>query len=246
MDLFFRLGSDGVKIHITKRRKSPDHEKWGFHLSRVKRAGRRPIHVYHYACRFKREVAQFRYERGEAQYEVQERTIWETLHERRSGSILSKMIRKGEVHARKIQDIIGAMFIVKNEREVESLQEALFDIFGGPLRWKDRVNTIKYPEQRTKLNVHSGRGYEVLKSDVDVLYAPPGNGKKSYIFSVEIQIYPIEAYLRTLYDAEAASHDAYKRRQFLHDLLPLLFPAEIYGPHPVLESFTELPPTPAS
>jgi hypothetical protein len=229
VDLFFRIAPDGVKLHIAKRRTSPDQEKWGFHLARVKRPGRRPIHVYHYACRFKREVAQFRYKRGEAEYEVQEKTIWETLHERRSGSILSKMIRKGEVHARKIQDIIGAMFIVKNEHEVESLQEALFDIFGGPLRWKDRVNTIKYPEQRSKLNVQSGRGYEVLKSDVDVLYAPPGNGKKPYIFSVEIQIYTVEGFLRTVHSQHYANHQNLKLRQFLEALLPHLYPVAIYG-----------------
>ena len=46
---------------------------------------------------------------------------------------------------------------------------------------------------------------------------------------MEIQIFPLEAYLETLYDAHFASHAAYKRRQFLHELLPILFPAGIYG-----------------
>jgi hypothetical protein len=50
-----------------------------------------------------------------------------------------------------------------------------------------------------------------------------------YLFSVEIQIFPLEAYLRTLYDAHFASHTAYKKRQFLNELLPLLFPPEIFG-----------------
>lgn len=229
VDLFYEIAPDGVRIKMSKRRTSPRQEKWGFHITRVRRSGRRPIHVYHYACRFKQEVAPFRYESGEEEYEVKERTIWETLHERRSGSILSKMIRKSEVHPRKIQDLIGAMFIVKDVAEVEALQESLFDIFGGPLRWKDRVNTIRYPDQRSRLNLQSGRGYEVLKSDVDILYEPSGNGEKPYIFSVEVQIYTVEGFLRTVHSRHYASHQKLKLRQFLEGLLPYLFPVAIYG-----------------
>jgi hypothetical protein len=229
VDLFFELGTDGVGIEINTRQTSSRQERWGFHLTRIRRPGRRPIHVYHFACRFKREVAPFRYQRGKAEYEVQEKTIWETLHERRSGSILSKMIRKGEVHPRKIQDIIGSMFIVKDVHEVEALQDALFDIFGGPLRWKDRVNTIRFPEQKARLNVYSGRGYEVLKSDVDVLFAPSGEGRKPYIFSVEVQIYTVEGFLRTVHSGHYASHQSLKLRQFLEGLLPYLYPVKIYG-----------------
>lgn len=229
VDMYYTLADDGVHINVTTRRTTPDQEKWGFHLTPVKRPGQRPIHVYHYVCRFKREVAPFRYERGEAEYEVQEKNIWETLHQRRSGSIVSKMIRKGEVHPRKIQDIIGAMFIVKDLKEVEALQEGLFDILGGPLRWKDRINTIRFPGQRSRLNLQSGRGFEVLKSDVDVLFAPVENGRKPYMFSVEVQIYTVEGFLRTVHSQHYASHQKLKLRQFLEGLLPYLFPEEIYG-----------------
>lgn len=229
MDFFFEPHPDGLRMKITTRRVHPDQERWTFHLTRVRHPQRRPIHVYHYACRFKREVAPFREGGGDAARHLTEKRIWDTLHERRSGSILSKMIRKGEVHPRKIQDIIGAMFIVKNEREVEQLQDALFDIFGGPLRWKDRVNTIRHPEERALLNRQSGVGFEVLKSDVDVLYAPPVGDRKPYIFSVEVQIYTVEGFLRTVHSRHYASHYRLKLRQFLEGLVPYLFPAAIYG-----------------
>jgi hypothetical protein len=153
------------------------------------------------------------------------------------------MIRKGEMHPRKIQDIIGAMFIVKDLAEVESLQDSLYDIFGGPLRWKDRVNTIRNSEDRTRLNAASGSGYEVLKSDVDVLFASPDNGRKPYIFSVEIQIYTIEGFLRTVHSRHYANHHRMKLRQFLEGLLPMLFPVAIYGEETILRCLQQLEET---
>jgi hypothetical protein len=229
VDVFYDISADGMRMTVHTRPTESGQEKWRFHLMRLRRDGRRPIHVYHYACRFKREVAPFTYREGETEYEVEERAIWETLHERRSGSILSKMIRKGVVHPRKIQDIIGAMFIVKDIREVNELQDLLFDVFGGPLRWKDQINTISHPGDRARLNAQSGRGYAVLKSDVDVLYDPPKNGRKPYIFSVEVQIYTVDGFLRTVHSGHYASHQQLKLRQFLEGLLPYLFPVRVYG-----------------
>jgi hypothetical protein len=228
VDVYYDIAGDGLRMEINTRPTGPDQERWRFYLMRVRQPGRRAIHVYHYACRFKREVAPFQYESGEAEYEIQEKPIWEKLHARRSGSILSKMIRKGEVHPRKILDIIGAMFIVKDSREVNELQEALFELFGGPLRWKDRVNTIVNPGDRARLNAQSGRGYEVMKSDVDVICAPK-SGVEPYMFSVEVQIYTVEGFLRTVHSGHYASHQKLKLRQFLIALLPSLFPREIYG-----------------
>lgn len=239
IDLYFQLADDRMHITTRTRTSGAGDEKWSFHLARVRWPARRPIHVYHYACRFKREMAPFRYQSGEAEYRIEERPIWETLHERRSGSILSKMIRKGEVHPRKIQDIIGAMFIVKDVQEVETLQDTLYDIFGGPLHWKDRVNTIRHPEDRTRLNAFSGDGYEVLKSDVDVVYAPAGN-QRPYIFSVEVQIYTIEGFLRTVHSRHYASHQRMKLRQFLEALLPRLFPVSVYGEETILGCLRQL------
>jgi len=244
VDLYYDIGPDGTSIEINTRRTEPGQEKWRFYLMRLKRTqGRiRPIHVYHYACRFKREVAPFAYAAGAEAYEVQEQPIWEKLHVRRSGSVLSKMIRKGEVHPRKIQDIIGAMFIVKDLREVEELQEVLFEVFGGPLRWKDLVNTISRPEDRARLNPYSGAGYEVLKGDVDVLYSHRDGEANPYIFSVEIQIYTVEGFLRTVHSRHYASHHRLKLRQFLEGLLPYLFPAAVYGDDAVRRCLEEMTP----
>jgi hypothetical protein len=248
VDVYYGISSDGLKMTVHTRPTETGQERWRFHLMRLRRPGKRPIHIYHYACRFKREVAPFTYREGEPEYQVAEKVIWETLHERRSGSILSKMIRKGIVHPRKIQDIIGAMFIVKDTREVNDLQDILFDVFGGPLRWKDQVNTISRPADRLRLNAQSGRGYEVLKSDVDVLYAPVRNGAEPYIFSVEVQIYTVDGFLRTVHSGHYASHQQLKLRQFLAGLLPYLFPMRIYGERAierVMESLAHVQPPPA-
>jgi hypothetical protein len=229
VDLFFELAEDGMRVKICTRRSHLGQERWRFYMTRLARRGARPVHIYHYACRFKREVAGFRYHEGKAEYEIEEQPIWATLHERRSGSILSKMIRKGEVHPSQIQDIIGAMFIVRNAREVDALQEVLFSIFGGPLRWKNTVNTIRFPGDRALLNAQSGKGYEVLKGDVDVLCHAGQNGRPPYLYSVEVQIYTLEGFLRTVHSRHYASHQRLKLRQFLEGLLPALFPVEIYG-----------------
>jgi hypothetical protein len=75
----------------------------------------------------------------------------------------------------------------------------------------------------------------VLKEIVDILMDDPSSDVP-YLFSVEIQIFPLEAYLSTLYDTHFASHAAYKRRQFLHELLPILFPSSLYGGEAVVLS----------
>jgi hypothetical protein len=106
-------------------------------------------------------------------------------------------------------------------------------ILGGPLRWRDRVDTLSGRRDRGRLGPSSSSAFEVLKSIVDVLVEDPAS-EAPYLFPVEVQIYPIESYLRTLHDEHFASHYAYKRRQFLRDLIPLLFPPEIYGEETLL------------
>jgi len=49
------------------------------------------------------------------------------------------------------------------------------------------------------------------------------------MFSVEVQIYTVEGFLRTVHSRHYASHQRLKLRQFLIALLPSLFPREIYG-----------------
>jgi hypothetical protein len=110
---------------------------------------------------------------------------------------------------------------------------------GGPARVRDRVDTLASDRQHDKLTRRSAPGFRVLKETVDVLIADPG-GATPYLFGVEVQIYPLEAYLATLHDRHYANHAAYKRRQFLADLIPALFPAAVYGNRIGRESSTEV------
>ena len=69
---------------------------------------------------------------------------------------------------------------------------------------------------------------KVFKGDVDILIEEAGGGAP-YRFPVEIQIFTLESYLRTVCGAHEASHLALKLRQFLFGLVPRIFPKAIYG-----------------
>jgi len=202
---------------------------WRFHLRHLPRTDGDPeVDIYHYRSRFKREAIPLPGQRTENGFmTIGERPRWPGLG-RRSGSIVSKMLRRGIADPSMVEDLLGAMFIVGNRRQAYALERRLIHAFGGPLRWRDRVDTLSGERDRSKLNPSSSSGFLVLKGIVDILTEDP-TSSIPYNFSVEIQVYPLEAYLRTLHAADFASHYAYKRRQFLHDLLPMLFPVEIYG-----------------
>ncbi len=231
--IWYRLGADGESMDYGRRRTSAGQECWTFDTRHVEvvRDGR-PVrlHVHYYSCRFKREVISYRYEEGAARYEPIAMESWPGLTKRRSASIVSKMIRKGENDPRWIEDLIGCMFIVESLYEVENLKEILFDLFGGVFRVRNQVDTLTRPEDRSLLNRWSGTGYEVYKADVDLLYNPRRNPLPlPYFFSVEVQVYTLESYLRTVHSSHYASHHALKQRQFLEGLVPFLFPEEVYG-----------------
>lgn len=206
---------------------------WKFRRRSLPATSREPaIDVYHYRARYKREadpLIEARHDDGLLR--IAESARWPSLG-RRSGSILSKMIRRGIHDPRQVQDVLGAMFIVGDRRQTYALEKRLIYSLGGPLRWRDRVDTMASPRDRDRLDPQSSSGFLVLKQIVDILMED-ASSPTPYLFSVEIQIFPLEAYLRTLYDAHFASHTAYKKRQFLNELLPLLFPPEIYGGHAV-------------
>ena len=202
---------------------------WKFRVRKLPAQARGAgIDVYHYRSRFKREADPLTGSRtDDGLLRIAESPRWPGLG-RRSGSILSKMIRRAIDDPRLVQDVLGAMFIVGDRAQAYALERRLVRALGGPLRWRDRVDTLRGGRDRDRLDRHSSSGFQVLKGIADVLMDDPAS-EVPYLFSVEIQIYPLEAYLRTLYDEHFASHAAYKRRQFLHDLLPVLFPEEIYG-----------------
>jgi hypothetical protein len=238
----YTMAPDGTRMEYSIGRPRAGQDTWQVDLRRVRRrvAGRPSVvHIFYYSCRFKRQY-KLRHDPDAAMDEGPvEEQIWADLQRGRSGSIVSKMIRKGEVDPHKIGDLIGAMFIVKDAVEVELLQAMLYDIFGGPMRWREDVDTIRHSEQRALLNEFSGAGYEVKKSLVGVLYQPADQEHPPYLFGVEFQIYTLEGFLRTVHSQHIASHERLKLRQFLEGLLPYLFPASVYGPENVLACFNQ-------
>lgn len=221
-------GRDGAQRFEIGVQPSGQARCWKFRVRHLPARGRDPaVDVYHYRARYKREADPAIDARNEdGLLSISENPRWPGLG-RRSGSILSKMIRRGIADPRQVQDVLGAMFIVGDRRQAYALERRLIFALGGPLRWRDRVDTLSNPRDRALLDTQSSSGFQVLKEIVDVLMEDPSS-TTPYLFSVEIQIYPLEAYLRTLYDAHFASHTAYKKRQFLNELLPLLFPPGIY------------------
>jgi len=207
--------------------KSSGGQPWRFRMRRLPpRDGEPAIDVYRFVSRFKGE--------DNPAAELSDRAV--TLSDacqpsmlpQRNGSILSKMIRRGLGDPQMIQDLLGAMFIVGTRRQVYALERRLVQALGGPLRWRDRVDTISNRVDRELLDPHAAASFRVLKEIVDVLIEDPFGGSP-YLVPIEIQICPLEAYIGTLDDSDFASHYAYKERQFLNKLLPVLFPSEIYS-----------------
>ena len=221
-------GSGGVRLRLGREPRS-GARAFRFRPKRLAaEAGDPAIEIFHSRARFKREADPATDRSGpDGWLRIAESPRWPGLGGM-SGSILSKMIRRAIPDPRMVQDLLGAMFIVGDRRQAYALERRLVAAFGGPLRWRDRVDTLRGQRDRARLDPQSSSGFLVLKEIVDILTNDPSSDVP-YLFSVEIQIFPLEAYLETLYDAHFASHAAYKRRQFLHELLPILFPAGIYG-----------------
>ncbi len=202
---------------------------WRFEVRRLKLPDGGPdIDVYRHDLRFKREPAPARETLGDGTAgESGTSSCWPASR-RRSGSILSKMIRKGIGDPHLISDILGATFVVGDRRQAYELERRLVLALGGPFRWRDRVDTLSGERDRSRLDRSSATGFRVIKQVVDVLVEDRTAGAP-YLFPVEIQIFRFEDYLLTLGGADRAGHDAYKRRQFATRLLPVLFPSSIFG-----------------
>ncbi len=232
-DICYNIRPDGETMEYTLGPARHGQECWSFDLREVALPSNRHVsrvRIYFYTCRFKREVIPHQYKPGDVYHHAGPTEFLEGLTKRRSASIVSKMLRKGENDPRWIQDLIGAMFIVHDLREVEAMRDALFDVFGGIFRVRNVVNTLENPDDRDKLGSFSSSGYDVFKAEVDVLYNPERPRlPMPYAFTSEIQIYTLESYLRTIHSEHYASHQAFKRRQFLQGLVPHLFPGSVYG-----------------
>ncbi len=230
---FEQIVKDAVLSEVTPADEvevvGPGARPFRFRPRRLAAEGRDPvIEIFHYRSRFKREADPETDRRAdEGWIRIAEAPRWPGLG-RYSGSILSKMIRRAIPDPRMIQDLLGAMFIVGDRPQAYALERKLVAAFGGPLRCRDRVDTLSGSRDRARLDPQSSSGFLVLKEIVDILMDDPSSFAP-YLFSVEIQIFPLKAYLSTLYDTHFAGHAAYKRRQFLNELLPILFPSAIYG-----------------
>ena len=228
----FHLDDDGRTMHYSTR-PEPGDTRWDFRSTFVEkeRNGRAvSLDILYYNCRFKRAVNPISFEVVDGTRRVVEQVRWTDMRQETSGSILSKMIRKGVNNPNEISDIIGAMFIVNDNEALTDLLVLLDSCIGTPFGWRNVTDTLNRGPGGAALNEFSSSEFKVFKGDVDVLYEEEGGGAP-YRFPVEIQIYTLESYLRTVCGAHDASHLALKLRQFLFGLVPKLFPGEIYGEH---------------
>lgn len=228
----YRLGPGGAHVEYTSR-PAPGDMRWNFRSTFIeKEQDGRPLalDVLYYNCRFKRSVAPVSFELvDDGSHRVVERLRWSEMRQETSGPVLSKMIRKGINNPAELGDIIGAMFIVADNEALGDLLVLLDSCVGTPFGWRNVTDTLSAADDEgAELNTWSSRAYKVFKGDIDILVRPEG-ADRAYRFPVEIQIYTLEAYLRTVCGQHEASHQALKQRQFLYGLAPRLFPRRVYG-----------------
>ena len=226
----YRINEDGFNIDLTSRPAEGDM-RWDFRSTFVeKKSGRLSIglDIMYYNCRFKRSVTPISFEIVDGSHRVLEQIRWGDMRQETSGSVLSKMIRKGINNPDEIGDIIGAMFIVNDNDALTDLLVLLDSCVGTPFGWRNVTDTLGVRPGGSSLNTFSSKDFKVFKGDVDVLTEEEGGGPP-YRFPVEVQIFTLESYLRTVCGSHDASHLALKLRQFLYGLVPKIFPRKIYG-----------------
>ena len=226
----YRLGADGSSINYTSRPREGDM-RWDFRSTFLeKRHDNRTIgiDVFYYNCRFKLAVAPLGFEVVDGSHRVSEKTRFDQMRQQSSGSVLSKMIRKGINNPDEIGDLIGAMFIVNENEDLNELLILLDSCLGNTFGWRNVSDTLADTWKGSALNSFSSKGFKVFKGDVDILFEEFG-GSRPYRFPVEIQIFTLESYLRTVCGDHEASHLALKKRQFMYGVVPRIFPAEVFG-----------------
>jgi hypothetical protein len=227
---------------VAKNQDDARQEAWHFQVKRVERdlpGGPYDLEIYHFDTRFKKETAGFEYVPGQREYEVSELPRYGHMKSSRSGSILSKMLRKGLNDPTAITDMLGTKFIVGSVRDVHKLADLLHQILGGPFLFRNQVDLFRRPEDHDQLNRFSSREFKALKEDLDILYpAQESQRSRPYTFGVELQILTVDSFLRTVHSRDYVSHIQYKRRQFLRGVLPCVFPASLYG-HPDLSGLED-------
>lgn len=227
----YHVAADGDAIHYTSR-PGNDDQLFTFHSSFLEctRGDRRTtLDVLYWSCRFKYAVLPLTSRTVRGRQEVLEPGRWGGMRQHRSGSVLSKMIRRGINNPSAIADLLGAMFIVYDEDALDVLLELLDAGLGNPFGWRNVKDGFGNSTPGARLNPHAARGYRVFKGDVDILVPGDLPGRPPYRFPVEIQVHTLESFLRTICVHHDAHHPALKLRQFLGGLVPYLFPAVVYG-----------------
>lgn len=230
MHIGYHIGPDGHTIQYTTRPGKSD-QRWDFRSTFLEKehGGRRiSLDVLYANCRFKLAVTPISFEIVDGSRRVLERVRWSDMRQHSSGSVLSKMIRKGITNPEEIGDLIGAMFIVHDNEALTDLLILLDSCLGAPFGWRNVTDTLAEKPGGSSLNSYSSKEFKVFKGDVDILIEETGGGAP-YRFPVEIQIFTLESYLRTVCGAHDASHLALKLRQFLFGLVPKIFPRAVYG-----------------
>ena len=231
VEIGYRVDADGESVRYTPRPGAGD-QILAFHASFLERrhGGRTTkLNVLYSSSRFKLSVLppSFKVEGGR-QY-VLEQMRWVDMHQHRSGSVLSKMIRRGINNPSEIADLLGAMFIVYDEDAVDNLLELLDAGLGNPFGWRNVTDAFCSQTAGATLNTYASVSYKVFKGDVDILIPGGAPDRPPYRFTVEIQVHTLESFLRTICSSHDASHRAFKLRQFINGLVPYLFPAAIFG-----------------
>lgn len=231
VEIGYHLESDGETIRYSSR-PAPGDQVFTFRSSFLEKRHSHhtlTLDVLYSSCRFKRAVMPLSFEVIEGRRHVSEQPRWREMRQHRSGSILSKMIRRGVNDPSEIADLLGAMFIVYDEEALDHLLQLLDSGVGNPFGWRNVTDGFLEDPASKELNPHAGRGYKVFKGDVDILIPSLAPGGLPYRFSAEIQVHTLQSFLRTVCVAHDAHHLALKLRQFLGGLVPYLFPAVVYG-----------------
>jgi hypothetical protein len=226
----YHIDPDGQSIRYSSRPAEGD-QRWDFRNTFIQReSGGRDfsLDILYFNCRFKMAVTPISFEIVDGAHRVLERVRWEQMRQQSSGSVLSKMIRKGINNPDEIGDLLGAMFIVNDNDALNDLLILLDESLGTPFGWRNVTDTLAEHPSGSALNTFSGKGFKVFKGDVDILIEETGGGAP-YRYPVEIQIFTLESFLRTVCGAHDASHLALKLRQFLFGLVPRIFPRGVYG-----------------
>lgn len=229
----YRVGPDGHAVVVPTAESGDSSEFWQFHVRRIRRqlpGGNYDLELYHADTRFKRETAGYAYEPGRDRYMVVEADRYRDMKRSRSASILSKMLRKGINDPMLISDMLGAKFIVAEEKHVHQLVELLHQVLGGPFFFRNQTDLFSRPSDHSMLNRFSDPDFRVFKEDIDLLYPAKDSGRAAaYSFAVELQIMTVDSFLRTLHSGDYVSHRVYKTRQFLEGVMPYVFPVEMYA-----------------